>query len=106
MTEAQLARERSLGRYAAGAAIIAIVLTVATVAIQASLKSIKWHGHTIKPTSYGVVKEIADVLEKFPESEDQDHWAYRRRWKRCFQPGAVKEKISRGEEYAYNRIPP
>src|SRR5947209_3395691 len=52
MTEAQLARERSLGRYAAGAAIIAIVLTVATVAIQASLKSIKWHGHTIKPTSY------------------------------------------------------
>jgi hypothetical protein len=51
MTAEQLERERRLGVYAAGAAIVAIVLTVASVAIQASFKSVAWHGHTIKPTT-------------------------------------------------------
>jgi hypothetical protein len=51
MTAEQLQREQRAGRFAAAAAIGAIVLTIAYVAVQASIKSVRWNGHTIKPAN-------------------------------------------------------
>src|SRR5947209_20506223 len=49
MTEAQLARERWLGRYAAAAAFAAALFTLASISYQAALKNVKFHGHLLKP---------------------------------------------------------
>src|SRR5947209_18713391 len=46
MTEAQLARERWLGRYAAAAAFAAALFTLASISYQAALKNVHFHTGT------------------------------------------------------------
>jgi hypothetical protein len=49
MTEAQLAREKWLGRYAAAAAFVAALFTLASISYQAALKNVHFQGHVLKP---------------------------------------------------------